>query len=89
MAITNLGAVCVEIGERNHIKQCDWVIIMFVGEGLCTKIIPIITPAEIIVGAMSLIGEQKLGSIKGAQKNQLVMAPPLMAMMVRILILII
>lgn len=46
-----------------------------------------IMPAEIIKGARALAGEEKLGSTIGAQKIQLVMAPPEIAIIVSVITL--
>lgn len=54
-----------------------------------TTIVPITTPHVIIKGARIFIPLEKLGSIYGTVKIQLVIAPPMMAKVVNTLILII
>lgn len=51
--------------------------------------IPIIIPERIIMGARSLAIDEKFGSVRGVQNIQLVIAPPLIAIKVSTITLII
>jgi len=65
----------------------DWVMLLGADWGYKNLILPIIIPRRIMIIAQNLLLLEKLGSITGVMINQLVMAPPVIARMVRIIIL--
>jgi len=75
--------MCVDEGVRNHIRQCELIKRGEVELGEVYVRTPHLRPVITIAGASIFIGELKFGSMVGATKSQLVMAPPLMARRVR------
>lgn len=83
-----LGAKCVEMGVRNHIKQWDTRTKGCPGLFIIDMVVPKIKPVRTIIGARALDKLEKLGSLVGAVNNQFVRPPPIMANIVRRAILI-
>lgn len=77
----------VDIGVRNHIKQCLVIMKGFLLAGDSEAIVPNIAPVTNIRGARALVGVLKFGSHTGMINSQLVSAPPMMARIVSIITL--
>lgn len=88
-SIRNLGVRCAEMGVKNHIRQWNWENDGGNIWGEFESVHPNMNPEVIIMGAKFLNELQIIGSSKGERNNQLVIAPPLTAMIDNIITLLI